>query len=84
MKFADAIVALAKRTGRFKDWTGAERATRHAEVVSFDGDIPGGAGVEHNQRRLVLVEPAVDRSTDRVAALRGRRFAGSNAVAGLA
>ncbi len=57
MRLDAALVTLAKRTGRLKDWDERERTTRHAEVVCFEGDIPPNAGAERNQRRLVLASP---------------------------
>ena len=57
MSLDSTLVDLARRTGRFKDWKPGERATLHTDVVSFQGDIPPRAGVERNQRRLVLADP---------------------------
>ena len=57
MTIKSAIVRLAKLTGRLNDWDVGERSTKQTDIVSFNGDIPPGAGSERNQRRLVLANP---------------------------
>lgn len=57
MNIGSVVFGLARSTGYYKDWRAGERATRHTDVVAFEGDIPPAAGREHNQRRLVLVDP---------------------------
>ncbi len=56
-KLRSAALDLVRATGRYRDWSAAELRTRHAERVSFRGDIPPMAGSEHHQHRLVLDPP---------------------------